>query len=64
MYSDYPESGLKNAVALSPMQESKRDQLAREKAHLLFRIEDIDKVLAMFDKYPETEELVNLLRRV
>lgn len=62
MYSDSPQ--VERGLACSPMQESKRDQLTREKAHLLSRIEDIDKVLAMFDKYPETEELVNLLRRV
>lgn len=62
MYEGYAESS--KTLALSSIQESKRDQLTREKVHLLSRIEDINKVLAMFDKYPETEELVDLLRRV
>jgi len=62
MYEGYAKEA--NALVCSPVQESKRDQLTREKTHLLSRIEDINKVLAMFDKYPETEELVNLLRRV
>lgn len=64
MFNDYPEARLAGSVAMSPVQESKRDQLAREKTHLQSRIEDIDKVLALFTKYPETEELINLLRRV
>lgn len=63
MFNDYPvEKSI--GLAVSPMQESKRDQLVRERLHLQSCIEDIDKVIAMFDKYPETEELVNLLRRV
>lgn len=62
MYDRVPE--VNQGMALSSVQESKREQLEREKKHLASRIEDIDKVLAMFDKYPETEELVNLLRRV
>lgn len=62
MFDDIPKTEM--GLACSPRQESKRDQLVRERLHLQSRIEDIDKVIAMFDKYPETEELVNLLRRV
>lgn len=64
MFNDYPEARLAGAVSMSPVQESKRDQLVREKKSLQSRIEDIDKVLGLFDKYPETEDLINLLRRV
>jgi hypothetical protein len=65
MYNDYKDvqaSGIGNA--LSPVQESKRDQLERERKHLMSRIEDIDRLIALMDKSPDTEELINLLRRV
>lgn len=62
---NYENEGITSlGPAVSPLQESKRQQLERSKKHLLEAIADIDRTLALLDKYPETEELMDLLRRV
>jgi hypothetical protein len=58
----YPTASI--GLACSPVQESKRDQLEREKTHLLSRVDDINRLLEIMSKNPDTEELINLLRRV
>lgn len=63
MYEGMAESP-KNLLAYSPIQESKREQLERERTHLVSRIEDIDRALVLLAKHPDTEELLNLLRRL
>lgn len=62
MYNDYPES--KGTLACSPVQESQRQRLEREKKHLTARITDIDRALDLLAKHPEMEELTDLLRRL
>lgn len=64
MYSDYPEQAKSVGIGLATMQESNRQRLEREKAHLLNRVSDIDRALALFDQHPEMEELTDLLRRI
>lgn len=50
--------------ALSPVQESQRERLTRTKQNLIDMIKDIDRALELLEKYPEIEELQDLLRRV
>jgi hypothetical protein len=44
--------------------ETTRQRLTRAKAEMERRIADIDKAVALLDKNPDTEELLNLLGRV
>ena len=57
--------GLKAAtLAESPMQESTKQRLEREKHYLQERIDDINEALALLEKYPDMERLTDLLRRI
>jgi len=47
----------------SPKQESTRDRLERTKKALLSHLEDINRALSLLEKYPEMEELTDLLKR-
>lgn len=51
-------------MGLVSCEESQRQKLERSKKHYLSRIQDIDRALALLKKYPEIEELQDLLRRI
>ena len=57
------ENTLKD-VAVSSCEESQRQRLERQKKHLIDRVADIDRALALLEKYPDIEELTDLLRRI
>lgn len=62
---DYPPQTLGLAeCAKSPMQESNRERLERQKAFMVSQIADIDEALGLLEKYPEIEKLQDLLRRI
>lgn len=61
-YYDSPK--VEQSLACSPVQESQRQRLEREKKYLTSRIIDIDRALDLLAKHPEMEELTDLLRRL
>lgn len=62
MYDRIPE--VNQGLAYSPVQESQRQRLERERKFLSTRIVDIDRALDLLEKHPEMEELTDLLRRL
>lgn len=62
MYNDSPK--VEMGLACSPIQESQRQRLERERKYLSARIVDIDRALTLLEKNPEMEELTDLLRRI
>lgn len=62
MFNDSPQ--VERGLACSPIQESQRQRLEREKKYLTSRIIDIDRALLLLEKHPEMEELTDLLRRL
>lgn len=61
-YYDSPK--VESGLACSPVQESQRQRLERERKYLAARIVDIDRALTLLEKNPEMEELTDLLRRI
>lgn len=55
---------LSNCVSLSPVQESNRDRLLRIKKSVDSTSKDIERALEILNKYPEIEELNDILRRI
>ncbi len=51
-------------LASSPIQETQRQGLERTKKMFLDKIIDIDRALFLLEKYPEMEELQDLLLRI
>lgn len=51
-------------VSLSPGQESNRDRLLRIKKSVDSTLKDIERALEILNKYPEIEELNDILRRI
>ena len=60
----YSNSLIEASQAALPMQESVRDRLGRNLKGAESVVEDIKRAIELLDKYPEMEELTNLLRRV
>lgn len=60
---DYPNEA-KSTMGLACIEETQRLRLERSKKHYQSQIADIDRALALLEKYPEIEELQDLLRRV
>ena len=61
-YYDSPK--VETGLACSPVQESQRQRLEREKKFMLIRVAEIDRALELLALHPEMEELTDLLRRL
>jgi len=55
---------MKLAQCESPIQENVKDRLVRNLKGAESVVEDIKRAITLLEKYPDMEELTNLLRRV
>lgn len=65
MYDDIPKylepQTAAQEVLGAPTQRSIKDNLLKEKANHEKRLKQVDRALELLDKYPEIQELMNLL---